>query len=80
MHIFSNLKNFLYDKNNFIAIYQDKIYFYNIEKLDSMSSKLVIIHLDKKKVKIKGQNLKPVKSLSNEFMLEGKIESVEFYE
>ena len=39
MHIWSCLKNFLYDKDNFIALYDNYIYIYNFTKVLSISNK-----------------------------------------
>ncbi len=80
MHIFSNLKNFLYDNDNFISIFDNKIYLYNITKIDNISSNLIILYFNNKKIEIKGNNFIPIKSLNKEILFKGNIESVNFYE
>lgn len=80
MHIFNNIKNFLYDNNNFIAYYNDNIYFYNIIKIDCLSNNDIIVFFNDKKIEIKGTNLIPKKCLNKELLIHGQIESVRFYE
>ena len=79
MHIFNNVKNFLYDNDNFMAILNNKIYIYNLIKIDYICSNNIIIVFNNKILDIKGSNLKVIKSLINELELSGEIESVNFY-
>ena len=80
MHILTNLRNFLYDNDNFIAIYSNKIYLYNISKIDTINDKQLIIYFNNRKIIIKGSNLIPIKSINKELLIQGNIESVKFYE
>ena len=80
MHIYSYLKNYLKDSDNFIAILPNSIYLYNIVKIDNILSDEIIIYFKNKIVNIKGSNLKPCKCLNKELLLTGNIESVNFYE
>ena len=47
MHIKDTLVNFLYDKEYFISIYDNFIHVFNYKELISLTSKLVILKLDK---------------------------------
>lgn len=76
MHIWSNIKNFLYDKNDFIAYYDNSIYIYNFNKIDTLNNNEIVILFDKKKVSIKGHYLKVNKCLNNELEVTGVLESV----
>ena len=80
MHIWSNIKNFLYDNNNFIAIFDNNIYLYNIKRIISITTEEVIVSFDNKKIKINGKKLCPIKSVTKEILITGNIESVNFYE
>ena len=80
MHIWQNMKNFLYDNDNFIAIINNKIYLYNINKIDTLTDTNAILYFNNKKVEIKGIKLKPIKCLNKEIMLTGNIESVKIYD
>ena len=80
MHILSNIKDFLYDKNDFIAYYDNFIYIYNFNKIDTLTSEEIVIIFDYKKIIIKGQYLKVIKCLKNELEITGILESVNIYE
>lgn len=80
MHIFNNIKNFLYDNDNFIAYFNNKIYLYNIEKIDVLSNDYIVLYFNDKRVEIKGNYLKPINCLKKELILQGKIESVSLYD
>ena len=80
MHIFNNIKNFLYDNDNFIAYFNNKIYLYNIKKIDTLNTDNIIVYFNDKRVEIKGKSLKPIKCLNKELLISGSIESVKFYD
>ena len=80
MHIYSNIKNFLYDNENFIAYFNNKIYLYNIIKIDSLTTNSIIVYFKDKKVEIIGKSLKPRKCLNKELLISGFIERIIFYE
>ena len=80
MHIWSNIKNFLYDTDNFIAFFQNKLYIYNIKRIETLTDSKIVVHFENKKVVIKGKYFKPYKCLNKELALEGQIESVNFYD
>lgn len=80
MHIFNSIKNFLYDNDNFLAYFNNKIYLYNIVKIDSLNDNNIIIYFKDKIVEIKGNNLIPKQCLNKELLITGTIESVKFHE
>lgn len=80
MHIWSNIKDFLYDKNDFIAYYDNSIYIYNFNKIDTLNDNEIVIIFDNKKVSIKGNYLRVIKCLNNEIEITGILESVNIYE
>ena len=80
MHIFSNIKNFLYDNNDFIAYYNNSIYLYNFNKIDTLNNNEIIVLYDHKKISIKGINLKVSKCLNKELVVNGSLESINIYE
>ena len=80
MHILTNIKNFLYDNDNFIAIFDNKIYLYNITKIDLVNQNNIIMYFNKKKVEIIGTKLKVIKCAKKELLIDGIIESVNLYE
>ena len=76
MHIKDTLVNFLYDKEYFISIYDNFIHVFNYKELISLTSKLVILKLDKFKLEIKGEDLFITKMMSNEILISGVIKNV----
>lgn len=76
MHIKDTLVNFLYDKEYFISIYDNFIHVFNYKELISLTSKLVILKLDKFILEIKGEDLFITKMMSNEILIRGVIKNV----
>lgn len=76
MHIKDTLINFLYDKDYFISIYDTYIHVFNYKDLVSLTSKLVILKLDKFKLEIKGEDLFITKMMPNEILIRGVIKNV----
>ncbi len=76
MHIKDNLINFLYDKEYFISIYDDYIHVFNYLELISLTSKLIILKLNKFNLEIKGDNLFITKMMINEILIKGVIKNV----
>jgi len=78
MHIWANLKNFLYDKDYFMAYFNNNLYIYNFTKVISISSKKIIFVLDTVKVTISGRNLVIKKASNYEMIVNGNIEAVSY--
>lgn len=76
MHIKDTIINFLYDKEYFISIYNNFIHVFNYKELISLTSKLVILKLDKFKLEIKGEDLFITKMMPNEILIRGVIKNV----
>ena len=76
MHIKDTLINFLYDKKYFISIYDDFIHVFNYKELISLTSKLIILKMDKFNLEIKGDNLFINKMFTNEILIKGTIKNV----
>ena len=76
MHIKDTLVNFLYDKEYFISIYDNFIHVFNYKELISLTSKQVILKLDKFKLEIKGEDLFITKMMPNEILIKGVIKNV----
>ena len=80
MHIWSNLKRFLYDTDDFMAYFNNRLYLYNFINLKSISQDKIVVCFAKKNLLIKGSKLTPLKCSPKEIILTGNIESVNFYE
>lgn len=78
LHFKDNFKNFLYDLENFITIYENNLHVFNYEKLEKLSDNEIIIRLDTKLIKIDGNNLKIKQMTKQELLINGNITKVEF--
>lgn len=78
LHFKDNFKNFLYDLENFITIYENNLHVFNYEKLEKLSDKEIIIRLDNKLIEIDGNNLKIKQMTKQELLINGNITKVEF--
>lgn len=77
MNIVNNLKNFLYDQNYFISIYEDHIHLYGYEKIKKFEIDEIIIDFKNFELNIKGTNLKFLKMNLNESLVSGEITKLE---
>ena len=73
MHLFNNIRNFLYDNDNFIAILDNKLYLYNVIEISDINDKNIVVLFNKRKVSIIGNNLKLIRSENRELELIGSI-------
>jgi len=79
LHFRENFKNFLFDLDNFISIYENNLHVFNYEKLEKLNDdEIIIIIIDNKKVKINGNNLNIKQMTKQELLINGLILKVEF--
>jgi len=78
LHFSENLKNFLYDLNNFITIYENTLHVFNYSKLEKLSEKEIVINVNNKIVNIFGNDLKIKQMTKQELLIKGNIVKVEF--
>ncbi|MBD8922453.1 hypothetical protein EGR52_04585 [bacterium] len=76
MNIKDTLVNFLYDKEYFITIYENYIHVFNYKKLISLTSKLIVLEMNKFNLEIKGSELFITKMSKNELLIKGYITKV----
>ncbi len=78
LHFKEYFKNFLYDLNDFITIYENTLHVFNYDKLNKMSDNEIILTIKEKKILINGENLKIKQMTKQELLIKGKILKVEF--
>lgn len=78
MHIWTNLQKFLYDKDYFLAYFNNTLYIYNFTKIFLLSSKKIILDINNRKITIYGNNLILKKSCGNELVISGTIKEVSY--
>lgn len=75
--LLQNISTYLRNNSYNINISKDNLYINNYTKIDNITSKSIIIIIDKQKLSIKGNNIKVIKMLDKEILFNGQIESIE---
>ena len=78
LHFSEYFKNFLFDLNDFITIYENNLHVYNYQKLNKLSDSEIILIINNKEVFIEGVNLKIKQMTKQELLINGQILKVEF--
>ena len=78
LHFRENFKNFLYDLENFITIYENNLHVFNYQKLNKLSDTEIVIILDNKKLVINGTNMKIKQMTKQELLINGVFLKVVF--
>lgn len=78
LHFRDYFKNYLFDLDNFISIYENNFHVFNYGKLNKLSSTEIILELNNKKVILSGINLKIKQMTKQEILINGEILKVEF--
>ena len=76
MNIYNNIKNFLYDHNNFVCILDNSLYLYNVLSIEEVSDTKMVVLFNNKKVSIYGSNIKVIKSINKELELTLNLERI----
>ena len=77
MLMIDNLKNYLYDKNYFINIYDNYIHVFNYIDLKEFKDDIMILQMPDFKLIIKGKSFFVTKMLKNELLVKGLFYSME---
>ena len=77
MNIYKNIKNFLYDENALMALFNNSIYIYNYQEVVTLTSEEVIIKLDKNVLHLEGEDFKIKSMLPKELQIFGLIRKIE---
>ena len=78
LHFRDFFKNFLYDLEDFITIYENHLHVFNYEKLNKLSDTMIVLKIKNVIVTIEGINLKIKQMTKQELLINGKIKKVEF--
>ncbi len=78
LHFRDFFKNYLYDLEDFITIYDNSLHVFNYLKLNKLSDTEIILTMEKFIVTIDGINLKIKQMTKQELLINGKIMKVEF--
>ena len=78
MHIWTNLQKFLYDKDYFLAYFNNSLYVYNFTKVYFITSKKIVLEIGDRKLTVIGKDLILKKSCGNELIIYGTIKGVNY--
>lgn len=78
LHFRDSFKNFLFDLEDFITIYENHLHVFNYQKLNKLSETEIVLSFIKMKMTISGINLKIKQMTKQELLVNGKILKVEF--
>ena len=76
MHMIDNVKNFLYDKDYFISIFDNSIHVFNYVDLLKLSDTEINLQLENFILEIKGNNLRVGKMIGREIQVIGEVNNV----
>lgn len=72
----ANIMDYLFDRDYVISIYDDYVYFFNYQYLDSFDDKEIKVSLDGKVFTLNGKNLTIVKMTKEELLVKGIMSSL----
>ena len=78
MHILNNLKNYLYDQNYVVNIYDEYVYIFNYAELLRLTDNNVKIKFKDFEIEILGKNFFIYKMTNKEMLVKGVIDNVRF--
>ena len=76
--MFNNLRNYFFDDNYVINIYEGYFHICNYTKVNHLSDKEVVISINNFKINIKGKDFLVSKMLDNEILIKGSITDMRF--
>jgi len=77
MNIRDNIKNYLFDKEYIVAMYEDYVYVFNYRYLEQFLENRIVVSIDNKKIALNGSGLSIVKITKEEILVKGIVSSVE---
>lgn len=77
MQWFSQIKNYIEDKEFHLDIYENKIHIANYTKIVSLGTEKIIVLVPHKKIILFGQKFSLSKLLDDEVLIEGNLSSLE---
>ena len=78
LHFRNYFKNYLFDLEDFITVYDGHLHVFNYEKLIKLNEKEIILKMHSKEIIIDGNNLKIKQMTNQELLILGSILKVEF--
>ncbi len=78
LHFRNYFKNYLYDLDDFITIYDKHLHVFNYQKLNKLTDTEIILQMLNKEIVVTGNELKIKQMTKQELLITGNILKVEF--
>ena len=76
MHIYKTIKNFLFDQEYFIDLWQENIHIYGFKKIDVLQENRAVFVLEKFSLEILGKDFRVLKLTNKEILLQGSLKEM----
>lgn len=76
MNLINNIKNFLYDKDYFISLFDNSLHLYGYDKIIKFDSEVLVFKIKNFFLSVEGDNLLVNKMLENEILISGVIKNL----
>lgn len=78
MHILNNLKNYLYDQNYIVNVYDNYLYLFNYNELIRLTDTNLKIKFATFDIDVEGKNFLVYKMTNKELLVKGEVSNVRF--
>ncbi len=78
MHLYKNIKNFLFDQNYFISIWDKYLHIYEFTDILKLTEEEIALQLENFKLLVKGSDFRILKLTKNEILASGNILEMRF--
>ncbi len=79
MHMYKSIKNFLFDQNYFINLWDNYLHIYQFIDIVTLNENLISLIMEKFKIEVKGHNFRILKLTKNEILIQGNIDEMRFF-
>ena len=77
MHLYKTIKNFLFDQDYFLDLWQKKIHVYGFIDIVTLQEQKIVLAFPDFQILILGTSFHVLKLTKNEILLEGELESIQ---
>lgn len=79
MHLYKSVKNFLFDQNYFIDIWDSNIHLFGFIDIITLNDKLIELAFETFRLTISGENFRVLKLTKNEILITGIMKEMRFF-
>ena len=78
MHLYKTIKNFLFDQDYFIDLWQNNIHIYGFLDILSLQEEKAGFHFERFDVELVGKDFRVLKLTKNEILIQGELREMRF--